>query len=433
MTPTLGALAEAVDAVVGQDLDGGCPALLQAQIAAVAPQVQRLTGFVALAAGRLHKVTGGQVATEDGGSRSVVGWVAESSHDSPSASGRLLRTATLLETMPLVGQAVLDGSITWAHGVALSRLVGQVDDDRLVESQASLVEVATWMDPVQLGMHVRHLLATWVEPALEADDAAARAKRSWQTRSEADGTVTGRFRLAAEDAETVLSAIEPLARKAGLADARSAAQRRADAFVDVCEQVLRHGDLPDAGGQRPNLTYALPADWAARQAGQNSCPFCNSCPLHRRPGFADTVAAALPGQPGVPAEHGCAVAAWTGPQTRARIETMLCDARINRVLLDSVGQVSHLESLTGEVTIAQRRALAARDLGCAARGCTRPPAMCDAHHLTARADGGATTLSNMVLLCRRHHVLWHLGKLTHRDLHVPWLTGHTSGSDPPHE
>ena len=48
--------------------------------------------------------------------------------------------------------------------------------------------------------------------------------------------------------------------------------------------------------------------------------------------------------------------------------------------------------------------------------------MCDAHHLTHRADGGATTLRNLVLLCRRHHVLWHLGKLTLDQLHVPWLS-----------
>ena len=122
----------------------------------------------------------------------------------------------------------------------------------------------------------------------------------------------------------------------------------------------------------------------------------------------------------MPAEHSCAAAAWTGPQTRSRIETILCDARLSRVLLDPTGQVHSLHALTDSVTTAQRRALAARDLGCAARGCTRPPALCDAHHLTARQHHGPTSLDNLVLLCRRHHVLWHLGKLHHRDLHLPW-------------
>ena len=93
---------------------------------------------------------------------------------------------------------------------------------------------------------------------------------------------------------------------------------------------------------------------------------------------------------------------------------MLCDARISRVLLDTLGQVRGLEALRDTVTPAQRRALAARDTGCTARGCTRPPALCDAHHL--------------VLLCRRHRVLWHLGRLTLADLHAPW---HPAGADPP--
>ena len=32
---------------------------------------------------------------------------------------------------------------------------------------------------------------------------------------------------------------------------------------------------------------------------------------------------------------------------------------------------------------------------------------CDAHHLVHWADGGATSLDNLVLLCRAHHTLLH--------------------------
>lgn len=96
------------------------------------------------------------------------------------------------------------------------------------------------------------------------------------------------------------------------------------------------------------------------------------------------------------------------------------------------GQVVGLQPLRDTVTRPQRRALTARDLGCAARGCTRPPAMCDAHHLVRRADGGSHDLDNLVLLCRRHHVLWHLGKITLADLHVPWHPeARRAGADPP--
>ena len=54
-----------------------------------------------------------------------------------------------------------------------------------------------------------------------------------------------------------------------------------------------------------------------------------------------------------------------------------------------------------------RRALAARDNGCAFPGCDRPPGWCEAHHIQEWQHGGATALPNLVLMCRFHHRLVH--------------------------
>ena len=43
------------------------------------------------------------------------------------------------------------------------------------------------------------------------------------------------------------------------------------------------------------------------------------------------------------------------------------------------------------------------------------------HHLIHQEHGGTHETSNLALLCRRHHVLWHKGKTRWRDLHLPWL------------
>jgi hypothetical protein len=435
MAPVAGGLATAVEAVVREDPTGLSVQALQERYASLAPQVQRLTGFGGAVLAELQARTGGLLPTEDGKPRPLPGWVAEVGGDSAYAAGRMLRVATALQSgLPRVAAAVLDGTVPFVRAEVLTRLVGKIAPAALAEAQDGLIVTAQVMDPQQLADYVRHLLATWVEPVVEDAEADASARRYLKTRQQPDGSLWGSFLLPAGDAETVLTGLEPLARKQGDTDDRSASQRRADALVETFDQSLRHGELPLHGGFRPQLSYVLPADWAARQAGQHTCPDCRPCPAHQPTSFADLIAAGLPGTPGataVSAEHACAVAAWTGPQTRARIETILCDARITRVLLSSLGQVRGLESITDDVTPAQRRALAARDGRCTARGCTRPPAMCDAHHLTARADGGPTTLHNVVLLCRRHHVLWHLGKLTLHDLHVPWITDSAAGPAPP--
>ena len=49
----------------------------------------------------------------------------------------------------------------------------------------------------------------------------------------------------------------------------------------------------------------------------------------------------------------------------------------------------------------------ARDTRCRFPGCSAR--RCDAHHLTHWAEGGATRLDNLVLLCRRHHRAVHEG------------------------
>ena len=55
------------------------------------------------------------------------------------------------------------------------------------------------------------------------------------------------------------------------------------------------------------------------------------------------------------------------------------------------------------------KALAIRDRGCVFPGCDRPPAWCNAHHLVWWEHGGPTDEQNLCLLCRRHHTLCHEG------------------------
>ena len=63
--------------------------------------------------------------------------------------------------------------------------------------------------------------------------------------------------------------------------------------------------------------------------------------------------------------------------------------------IDNVGRRSRT------VPPSTRRALETRDRGCRFSGCGLR--FTDAHHIEHWADGGETSLRNLVLLCRRHH------------------------------
>jgi hypothetical protein len=383
-------------------------------------QLDRLDGWVRAAEGELSVRTGGQLPTDDGGARSVAGWLAEVRHDSAAAAGSRLRTAGLLRQLPLIAVAVLEGSSPrrrrtsspgWSARSTPTRCssAGEHAARRRVARPRGAAAVGDPPDREPRRAGPRRRAGARPRPALPADQPGGGRQPARPLPALARGQrgVPDRRRAAR--------------RRTSLSDQRSAGQRRADAFVGVCEQVLRFGELPDSGGHRPQLTYVLPAGWAAAQSQRDACTRADrGAPTTSRRRSRRASAGTSPGSRGACIRLGCATAAWSGPQTRARIEALLCDARISRLLLDSTGQAQSLQSLTGAVTAAQRRLLAARDLGCTARRCTVPAAFCDAHHLVRSADGGPTTIDDLVLLCRRDHVLWHKGRIGLRDLRVPW-------------
>jgi 5-methylcytosine-specific restriction endonuclease McrA len=92
----------------------------------------------------------------------------------------------------------------------------------------------------------------------------------------------------------------------------------------------------------------------------------------------------------------------TGTHVSAETSQRLaCDA--TRVVMkhDADGRVTEVGARTRTIPPALRRALQHRDRGCRFPGCG--VAFGQGHHLRHWARGGPTTLSNLALLCRRHH------------------------------
>jgi hypothetical protein len=89
------------------------------------------------------------------------------------------------------------------------------------------------------------------------------------------------------------------------------------------------------------------------------------------------------------------------------VRRLACDAKIIPALLGGNSQPLDVGRAQRTVPAALRRALVLRDGGCTQPGCDAPPGWCDAHHILHWADGGPTTLTNLVLLCPRHHHTTH--------------------------
>jgi hypothetical protein len=93
------------------------------------------------------------------------------------------------------------------------------------------------------------------------------------------------------------------------------------------------------------------------------------------------------------------------PVSPRTVRKLACDADIIPVVLGSSGEVLDVGRANRFFPPAIRRALVARDRGCAFPGCTMPAVWTEAHHIVPWWLGGKTRASNGCLLCIFHHDL----------------------------
>jgi hypothetical protein len=85
-----------------------------------------------------------------------------------------------------------------------------------------------------------------------------------------------------------------------------------------------------------------------------------------------------------------------------------CEGTMAVLIKDEDGNPLHLGDTTPTVSRRQKRALLARDKGCRFPGCGARRYL-HAHHIVHWSRGGPTCISNLVLVCGRHHRLVHEG------------------------
>jgi hypothetical protein len=152
-------------------------------------------------------------------------------------------------------------------------------------------------------------------------------------------------------------------------DPRTREQQLLDGLVAGCKLALATDELPDTGGHRPQVMVTI--------GYQELC--------------------------GEIAGSGHAVfGGMVTPKTARRIA---CDADIIPVVLGSKGEILDVGRKQRFFNRAMRRALVARDKGCAFPDCCIPAVWTEAHHIKPWWDGGRTEVVNGTLLCSFHHAL----------------------------
>ncbi|HET6652487.1 MAG TPA: DUF222 domain-containing protein [Nocardioides sp.] len=360
----------------------------------VAVELQRLRSAVAAVQARVAT----EIAATD--AAKTAGWVSAGDYLTHVAGGRrghgqrVLRTARGLcgdRAATLVALAA--GEVSPEHAEVIVTVIDRLPVDPSLRDQAerALLDQAATLNASELRRAGEHLLevldpdgtARAEEAALDRLERSAHLGRFLTLAEDGLGGVRVRGRGTVEDAGLIKTALHALAAPLpgtdpdcgqtgrDTRDCRDHGARCWDALVQTCLRAQEvDGLLPEDHGAKPRLTLTLSLE-------------------QLRTGL------------------GAAVLDTGDVLSAAAVRRLACDAELIPAVLGSVGEVLDVGRSQRLVTTAIWKALVLRDRHCRFPGCRRMPLACDAHHLQHWADGGETSLDNLVLLCRAHHTLIH--------------------------
>jgi hypothetical protein len=333
----------------------------------------------------------------------------------------------LVGHLPNVCSALATGEISASHATSIAREVADIIDRKVpIATIRKIEEVAIahaeFHTPSQVTNKVRATIAKMAPEEFEADAAEAREERRVEIHPEKDGMATLIAFLPAADAQTVMLAIEKLARirqrderariagfkAAGVsintfASAQSAKQTNMEqAGNRAAEQAGNQAGVNTAGGLF-DLHYIdqLRADALTQLASSYLATSKDEALSHRRPITVNltidlNTLLGMDENPGILSGYGAI------PASVAR--ELAADGKWRRFITDPhTGALLDYGRESYEPPQALADFLTARDRVCRFPGCRQPARTADIDHAIPWESGGVTSAENMGLLCRRHH------------------------------
>jgi hypothetical protein len=403
---------------------------------------------------------------QDDGQCSPRTWLMWQTRTTRSAASGAVRWMRRLAAHPAVADALATGDLSQSWARQICDWTDALPEEVRADADTLLVgEAAGWACLEDLGALAEALRRHCARPDTDGDDGFADRWLALGTTFGGAGKLNGD--LTPHCTASLQAVLESLGKRRGPEDLRTKGQRMHDALDEVCRRVIASGCLPDRAGQPTQIILHLDldrlrglpgaSDAEAAWAGQATAGPGDDCDaqivpvvtgrvdlqvldrlaaalLHGTPAFPDhpgPAAPALPDQPAAPAfpdqpgpaapATGSADAARRARAERAAREMILAAAA--DLLSGPGGLASYLRTrmtpgsgasvslpldigtATDTIPAHLRRAVAVRDRGCRFPGCDQPAMACQPHHIIPRAQGGPTSLTNLILLCPFHHLI----------------------------
>ena len=346
-------------------------------------EVRRLEGAVAAYKTRLVNAVDGL------GDRGLdgAGMLRSVGRMSSKSAGALACTAAKLELLPRTAEALADGRLTLEHASAIAKAG---DSASPAEADAALVPETAAPPADVFAKRSREWAAAHAAPDDGADEIERQRRRRSYSHWVDDGMWKFFFEADETSGRTIKSRLDSLISefwhddggREPVPEARTSSQRGADALLALCSSVPAHADRTG----RSSTSIARPP------VGTQLMVAADLQRLSDDPsGLAQTVVDGA-------------------PLPQAVLELLACNSTITPVIFDGPGRPIWVGRDHRYATIAQWRALIARDRGCV--GCGAAPHRCEAHHIVAWVDFGPTDITNLVLVCSRcHHDIHHRGSV----------------------
>jgi hypothetical protein len=341
-----------------------------------------LETFILQAGGRLDEMG---TATELG-ARDTVDLLAQRYREIPTEVRKQLAFSAALRKYPMVADALpdpTDPARSWTVRPAQGRVIVEtlekapstVPVDVLEAAEEQLVKVAKDQDPRELATFGREVLARLDTDGAEPAEDDAHAKRSLRLREVDGGVKFNGFlpgAIGAQFKTQIHTLSKPHKTIDGERDPRSQEERQADGFGVILDAAAGNPDYPSV----PHLTVTIDFEDLKAELGTTAGAVGELV-------FGDNLSASA-------------------------VRLLACDAAVLPIVLGGDSQPLDVGTEQRFVNRYLRRALNKRDKGCVV--CKAPPWMCHAHHIIHWANGGPTSLQNLVLLCAAHHRAVHAGQ-----------------------